>query len=529
MRKRLLVFLSVLMLFGCLIVFQNLNDTSFASLNEVSAKRAEKIQKNLRKTYQTDFSCLLCNDIRVPFDDDSNTFYVPLDKESGEWETLLFSSGQPEYSILFTEDIMQLDKQEAIAGGRKISLVVYNENTWAQYFVVFTGLPIIDLATAEGFYSENITGNAVFYNTDFTKHGVISSEYNAHIRGNTSRMYPKKGYKLNLTKHTASGTVVNNKKSLFGMRKDDDWILYAMYNDETKLRDKLSIDVWNSFGAKAVDKKSTYGTNLTYVEIVADNRYCGMYGLMEPVDAKQLNLQTEDYLYKRKNPGSLEEKKFLEAEDPLAEVQGFALKEGVPDESAWKPMADLSAFLEAECSQAAVDNRISIDEDSALRTWLFLQIITGHDQTAKNMFYVAKKTDDGYRFYFAPWDMDLTWGNVSVGETNPLFTAYEPQTFNDRVYWETADWLIDADKDGAREKMAELFAALRENVLSDEAVRETILENDHLIRSSGAYARDEKRWPLAGHTKNCSQLAAYANTRLHFLDRALSNYECFDD
>lgn len=288
MRKRLLVFLSVLMLFGCLIVFQNLNDTSFASLNEVSAKRAEKIQKNLRKTYQTDFSCLLCNDIRVPFDDDSNTFYVPLDKESGEWETLLFSSGQPEYSILFTEDIMQLDKQEAIAGGRKISLVVYNENTWAQYFVVFTGLPIIDLATAEGFYSENITGNAVFYNTDFTKHGVISSEYNAHIRGNTSRMYPKKGYKLNLTKHTASGTVVNNKKSLFGMRKDDDWILYAMYNDETKLRDKLSIDVWNSFGAKAVDKKSTYGTNLTYVEIVADNRYCGMYGLMEPVDAKQL-------------------------------------------------------------------------------------------------------------------------------------------------------------------------------------------------------------------------------------------------
>lgn len=81
----------------------------------------------------------------------------------------------------------------------------------------------------------------------------------------------------------------------------------------------------------------------------------------------------------------------MEAEDPLAEVQGFALKEGVPDESAWKPMADLSAFLEAECSQAAVDNRISIDEDSALRTWLFLQIITGHDQTAKNMFYVAKK------------------------------------------------------------------------------------------------------------------------------------------
>lgn len=527
MKKRLLVFLSLMMLFGCLITFQNLRDTSFIHLNQVSAEKAEMIKKNLRKTYQTDFTCLLCNDMRVPFDDETNTFYVPLDMNDKEWEKLMFSSGQPEYGILFRENIMELDKQAVIAEGKKIQMIVYDETIWAEYSVVFTGLPMIDLATAEGIYSENITGSAVFYNTDFSRHGVLTSDCNGHIRGNTSRLYPKKGYKLNLTKNTASGTTVNNKQSLFGMRKDDDWILYAMYNDETKLRDKLSIDIWNSFGAKAVAKKNTYGTNLTYVEVVADNRYLGLYGLMEPVDAKQLGLQNGDYLYKRKNPGSLNAEVFSAATDPFAEVQGFAVQEGILDENAWKPMAELSSFLQQD--GAITEGNVSVDEDSALRAWLFLQIITGHDQTAKNMFYVAKNTGEGYRFYFAPWDMDLTWGNVSVGEVNPLYTGYEAETFNDRVYWETADWLIDSDKNGARKKVQELYASLRENALSDRAVIKIISETDQLIRASGAYARDEKRWPLAAHTESSGQLEAYARARLHFLDDALVNFDHFEE
>lgn len=529
MTKKLLALFSAIMLIGSLFVFQNLHDESFTALNPVSLKKAEKLQNNLQKTYRTDFTCLLCNGNRVPFDDRSNTFYVPLNMKEAEWEKLEFASGQPQYAILFADDLTDADKKSMIAKGGKIPFLVYNENEWAQYYLVFTGLPMIDLETAEGFYSENITGSAVFYNTDFCSRGVISSEYNGHIRGNTSRMYPKKGYKLNLTKSTASGTTVANRQSLFGMRKDDDWILYAMYNDETKLRDKLSIDIWNEFGAKEVDKKSTYGTNLTYVEVVADNRYCGLYGLMERVDEKQLGLKAGDYLYKRKNPGGLAAEKFAAAKDPYAEVQGFSLKAGKADENAWEPIREFSAFLEQKRGGLPVTAAASPDEDNLLRMWLFLQIITGHDHTAKNIFYAAKATEEGYRFYFAPWDMDLTWGNVSVGETNPLYTAYEPQTFNDRVYWETADWLIDSGENGAVEKVQELYRSLRENVLSDEAVRERIFETDALIRDSGAYARDEERWPYAAHAVDCRPLAAYAKTRLHFLDKALWDFEYFDD
>lgn len=529
MRKKLLALISVLLLFGCFVLFQDLQSQEFTDLNPVSLKKTEKIANNLKRTARTDFSCLLCNGTRVPFDYENNTFFIPLDMENDAWEKLVFSSGQPGYGLMFREDFTNRNKRQLIAEGEKIPFLVYGENCWAEYYLVFTGLPVIDLTTLEGFYSENITGSAFFYNTDFAKNGVLSSEYNGHIRGNTSRLFPKKGYKLNLTKSTVSKTTVKNSQKLFGMREDDDWILYAMYNDETKIRDKLSIEIWNEMGAEKVSGNSTYGTNLTYVEVVADNRYCGLYGLMERIDAKQLDLKIGDYLYKRKNPGGLEEKEFAAAKDPLSEVQGFTVQYGEEDQKAWLPMAELSAFIKQKNRGLPVKDNVTIDEDNLLRMWLFLQIITGHDQTAKNIFYVARDTGEGYRFSFAPWDMDLTWGNVSVGETNPLYTAYEPETFDDRVYWETADWLIDSGENDSREKLQAIYKEIRAEIVSDEEVERQIREFDTLLRKSGAYARDEKRWPQAGHTENCEELIVYAKNRLNFLDKALWEFECFDD
>ena len=164
--------------------------------------------------------------------------------------------------------------------------------------------------------------------------------------------------------------------------------------------------------------------------------------------------------------------------------------------------------------------------------WLFLQIITGHDHTAKNLFYVAKYNDEleyDYQFYFAPWDMDLTWGNVSVGEINPYYTDYEEHTYDDRVYWETADWFIDSNYNGTLDKARELYKELRKTTLTDEVVEEIILDLDSKIRDSGAFQRDKNRWPEGIHAKNCNQLLDYAKKRLNFLDKAIEDLDYFVD
>lgn len=270
--------LSMLLFAGSFFLISQFQQNNFAVFNRIDHQMTKFVKKSHRRTTELGFTALLCNGIRVPFDEETNTFFVPLDMEEEAWEKLEFTSGQPEYQVLFSEDVTSREKQEVIASGVAFSLMVFDEQHWGAYSVVFTGLPIIDLSTNEGFYAEEeITGSAVFYDTDFSLHGTQQSEYAGHIRGNTSRMFPKKGYKINLITADKNGEIQKNKLSLFDLRKDDDWILYAMYNDESKIRDRLSMAVWDTFGAGAVSEKSYYGPKMTYVEVFADNCYCGLY------------------------------------------------------------------------------------------------------------------------------------------------------------------------------------------------------------------------------------------------------------
>lgn len=525
MSKKMFMLGSIILLISSFVLVNRLQNKNFTVFNTVSEEGVQQLQSTLNEVDKFNFTALLCNEIRLPFDDPEKTFYVPLNMESEKWEKLEFISGQPEYQILFSEDVTNYEKKTVIANGKKFPITVYDGVSWSTYYVVFSGVPIIDLATNEGFWHEEITGTVVFYDTNFTQYGTEQSDYNGHIRGNTSRMFPKKGYKLNLTENVA-GTTQLHKMALFGMREDDDWILHALYNDDTKIRDRLSMEIWEQFGANAVSEKSHYGPKMTYVEVFADNSYCGLYGLMEPVDDKQMDLQPEDYSYKRKNPGGLvyQRKTFAEETNPYKEVEGFEIKEGAMTETAWVPMSYLCAWLTLPDEEALAQNSDVVNVDSAMRLWMFLQMITGHDHTAKNVYYVAKYDEEkssGYEFYFAPWDMDLTWGNVSVGEINSVYTAYEEDTYDDRVYWETGDRLVKLNYDGARDDMQTLYTELREGVLSDAAVERMILELDHQVRDSGALARDRVRWTDSVHAEDCRQLVEYAKMRLEFLDHAL--------
>ena len=64
-------------------------------------------------------------EMRVPFDDRTNTFFVPLNMEEAAWEKMTFISGQPEYQILFQEDVTDEDKLKVIADGRKKRLIFF--------------------------------------------------------------------------------------------------------------------------------------------------------------------------------------------------------------------------------------------------------------------------------------------------------------------------------------------------------------------------------------------------------------------
>ena len=97
--------------------------------------------------------------------------------------------------------------------------------------------------------------------SDTKEDWVFESLMSGHIRGGSSRLNPKKSYKMTLYKQNqvGSGTLRKNQVSLLNMRKDDEWLLYAIYSEDTKLRDKLSLDIWNESGALCIESKGHYG------------------------------------------------------------------------------------------------------------------------------------------------------------------------------------------------------------------------------------------------------------------------------
>ena len=176
MTKKVLMFSSLIVLVSSFLLINRPQLKNFTMFNNVNPQQIEEVKTNLSKVDELEFTALLCNEIRVPFDEKNNTFLVPLNMKDSQWEKMEFVSGQPEYQILFKEDITGADKQELIASGEKTELIVFDDQYWAEYYVTFTGLPVIDLATNEGFYAaEEITGTAVFYDTDFSLHGTQQS------------------------------------------------------------------------------------------------------------------------------------------------------------------------------------------------------------------------------------------------------------------------------------------------------------------------------------------------------------------
>ena len=99
--------------------------------------------------------------------------------------------------------------------------------------MAFTGLPTLTIRGGEEEYAELVLTDPE--NRDGAG-GVTAAGCRYHVRGAISVTFPKKSYKVSL--RTQDGEKV--KENLLGLRKDDDWILNAMYTDSSYLREKTA-------------------------------------------------------------------------------------------------------------------------------------------------------------------------------------------------------------------------------------------------------------------------------------------------
>lgn len=143
-----------------------------------------------------------------------------------------------------------------------------------------SNLPIIVINTGGQTIPDEpkITADMGIINNANGLHNNITDSYNQYsgkigieIRGQSSQMFPMKSYSIEL--RDAGGN--SQDKSLFGLPKESDWVLYAPYTDKTLMRNFLAYTLSNEMGQ--------WAAHCRFVEVVIDNDYKGIYVFMENI------------------------------------------------------------------------------------------------------------------------------------------------------------------------------------------------------------------------------------------------------
>lgn len=470
-------------------------------------------------------NALFFDEQQLFFDASSDTFYYSLEEGSGSAYNPYVEIAASDADVRVAVLDAQITKKE-IAAAKTFQMIAYNGSAYYEYNLVCTTLPLMNIVSDTQIGDEDVLVHmTLFDNSKGAAQRLTQSDGAIHIRGGSTRTYPKKGYKLSLTKKSLGNNVRLNKVSLLGMRQDDDWILYAAYNDPEKIRNVFSSALWKNTCAKDNALGIDNGMEYRYVELFLNNEYWGLYALGYPIDDLQLSIDASknERLYKKSTWDSEDFMLSL----PDAGVAGYKTDEDAQD--AWLLLKEHYGVLHSEWQnvQRMYDG---IDIDNAIDMYLFLNLIQGIDHvgvinslSAKNMFLSFHNRDGKKIALYTPWDMDITWGLQWTGdaETNMCKAYGIPESQN--TVWGLGNLpsLILNGDDNIWGLILEKYWKLRDNLWSEDYLNTLLDGYEEDIYCSGAFIRDMERWPDGSYwdaDRGLDDFRAYIAKRLRETD-----------
>jgi len=318
------------------------------------------------------------------------------------------------------------------------------------------------------------------------------------VRGQSSQRFPKKQFAV----ETIDRRGENRNTSLLGLPEENDWVLYAAYNDGSLMRNVVAYRA-----ARAVGR---YAARTRHVELVLNGRYHGVYVLMESLklDAERVAGPSEDddgFLLEYTHNSKLDrDDRFFRTpvtrtpivwDDPERDEMSAARARAI--------RARVARFERALYSPGFRHPtrgwRAHMDEASAVDYVLLYELLRNHDAFAASTFI-----HDGGRGRLAMgplWDFDLSMGNP------PGVLPARGCSLCDRR------WVSRWYDDGAfRRALVRRWAELRR----DGFVARTLAGIDRDGRAlASAQVRNLRRWPvlgqvaIAGGAPEASLRAAY--------------------
>jgi spore coat protein CotH len=286
---------------------------------------------------------------------------------------------------------------------------------------------------------------------------------NIRLRGDTASKYPKKSYRLEL----------QDPKALFGLRKDDDWILFALYNDHQRLNTKMSMDLWRSLSD---DNPTAILPRTKYVNLYLNGKFHGLYLLAEKDDRRLFefddaqNTLDSSLIFQAKYWTTLSkyEKNCWEQDWPN-EDEGLYIMDQI--------LSDLISFINDTSDDLFFDPFTGIyskiDKLNLLDFYIFNFFIQHKDFWSKNYFIVRDSSPS--KFFLIPWDFDS-----SIGGRWGLYDAKENRESTIRDKNVLYDRLL--NNVGFKQACKERWIDLRENLWSEDFILEMAFENFEEIK-----------------------------------------------
>ena len=311
---------------------------------------------------------------------------------------------------------------------------------------------------------------------------VYAGRIGIERRGQSSQRFPKRSWGLELRDRKGD----NRNAALLGMPADDDWILYAGYNDKTLMRNVVAYATARRLGG--------YAARTRFVEVRLDGRYHGVYVLMEKpklhenridlAEPAQLIEWTFSWQARKKgDPFRLPGRgPFLLFDDPEREDLDRRERAAV--------RASLAAAERALHGDGFRDPRTGwrahIDEGAAVDYVLLNELFKNQDAFSASTFLARGA---GGRWQFGPvWDLDISMGNSDYGPSATLEgSMLEDRQWASRLLSDPA--FVDA--------VVARWEALRARGLERDLLR-AVDGTARRLEASGAAARNFARWPVLG-------------------------------
>lgn len=331
------------------------------------------------------------------------------------------------------------------------------------------------------------------------------------VRGQSSQMFPKKSYSLELRTKAGADTIA----SLLGMPAEGDWVLYAPYSDKTLLRNALTFYLGSEMGE--------WQPRNRWCEVYLDGNYIGIYQLMESIkrDSNRVDISklkpdeisgddlTGGYIIKADKVDDSESDMYFQITPSLhyhnSDNYRFTYVYPKHDEISEAQKSYIKKFLtDAEnslngssFSDPSKGFRKYLDVKSFVDFQIIQELVNNVDGYRFSTFFYKDKDSNGGKLHAGPlWDFDLCYGNEDFTDFNLetdiwLFSKFEDR-YGGRIHW----WARMMEDLSYRSVFISRWRELRKGAFHTDSIMRYL--NNTIEYLSESIDRNFTRWPVIG-------------------------------